>query len=790
MDRTEFSRPVTPGTVPAAGQPGLTAAQVRDRIAQGQLNIRTRRTSRRVGEIVRANVFTRFNAILGALFAVILVVGPIQDALFGFVIVANTGIGIVQEWRAKLTLDRLAILGEARPRAWRDGVVRELAPEELVRDDEIELGPGDQLVVDGTLLVATGLELDESLLTGEAEPVAKQPVDRLLSGSFVVAGTGRYRATEVGAQAYAARLAARASQFSLARSDLQAGINQILKWVTWLFAPVAAVTIYGQLRGNQGYPDTLRGVVAALVPMVPEGLVLLTSIAFAAGVVRLGRYRCLVQELPAIEGLARVDTVCTDKTGTLTESGMRVGRLVPIGAPEPDAEAALAALAGADASPNASMRAIAAAYPEPPGWPVTGTVPFSSAARWSGAGFAGHGAWLLGAPDVLLPPASPALAPAIELAGRGLRVLLLGRADRLPSLAMPPEQVRPVALVVLEQRLRADASPTLRYFAEQDVSVVVLSGDNAASVGAVAAELQLPGAGQPVDARRLPAGPVALAERLAGVTVLGRVVPEQKQQIVAALQAGGHRVAMTGDGVNDVLALKEAEVGVAMGAGSPAARAVAQIVLLDNAFATLPRVVAEGRRVIGNIQRVASLFLIKTVYATLLAVAIGAARLPFPFLPRHLTLIGTLSIGIPAFFLALAPNTERVQGELLRGVLRLAVPIGLIAAAATFGCYYAVRAEGQADLTEQRTAATVTLFGIALAALIVVARPLAWWKLGLVAAMAAGFALALLTPLGRQFFALSPSPPSAMLTAVAISGAGIVATFLAAGIASRSTVGT
>ncbi|NKQ56030.1 HAD-IC family P-type ATPase [Amycolatopsis sp. K13G38] len=744
----------------------MTAAQVRDRVERGETNTVARRTSRPLADIVRANVFTRFNAILGALFVVIVIVGPVQDTLFGMVVLANTAIGIVQEWRAKQTLDRLAILGEARPRVWRDGALTDLAPDQLVRDDVIELGPGEQLMVDGTLLSATGLELDESALTGEADPVAKRAEDSILSGSFVVAGAGRYRATHVGAQAYAARLAAEASRFTLAHSELRAGIDRILKWITWLFVPVTAVTLYGQLRGNQTLPDTVRGVVAALVPLVPEGLVLLTSIAFAVGVIRLGRRHCLVQELPAIEGLARVDVVCTDKTGTLTETGMRLGRLHPVGAEDPEATRALAALAAADSSPNASMRAIAAAYPAGPGWAVTASAAFSSVTRWSGASFTGHGNWVLGAPEALLPADSPVLGSANELAARGMRVLLLGRSDRAVDTDRAPGHVEPVALVVLEQKIRPDAASTLDYFAEQDVSVVILSGDNAVSVGAIAAGLHLPAS-----------------------AVFGRVTPQRKQEVVAGFQADGHGVAMTGDGVNDVLALKQADIGVAMGAGSPAARAVAQIVLLDNAFATLPHVVAEGRRVIGNIQRVASLFLIKTVYATVLAVAIGAARLPFPFLPRHLTLIGTLTIGVPAFFLALAPNTERVRGELIRRVLRIAVPVGVVAAAATFGCYFLVHAQGDASLTQQRTAATLTLFLISLAALIAIARPLTWWKLGLVAGIAGAFALVSLVPLGQRFFALDPTNAGAMLTALAIAAVGSALTLVAARTAGQVRAG-
>ena len=341
---------------------GLTAAQVAERVTRGLANDLPARTSRSVGEIVRANVLTRFNAIIGVLFAVILVIGPVQDGLFGFVIIVNTAIGIVQEVRAKRTLDRLAIVGEARPRVRRDGTARDLSPRQVVLDDVIELGPGDKVVVDGELTAAGGLEVDESLLTGESEPVLKTAGQQVLSGSFVAAGTGSYRATRVGREAYAARLAEEASRFTLVRSELRSGIDRILRAIGWLLVPAGALVISSQLRADQPLDDAVRGMVAALVPMVPEGLVLLTSIAFAVGVVRLGKRRCLVQELPAIEGLARVDVVAADKTGTLTENGMRLAEVRPLrrGTRVDDV---LAALAAADPRPNASLQAVAEAHP-------------------------------------------------------------------------------------------------------------------------------------------------------------------------------------------------------------------------------------------------------------------------------------------------------------------------------------------------------------------------------------------------------------------------------------------
>jgi cation-transporting P-type ATPase E len=752
---------------------GLTAAEVAQRVAAGQTNDVPSRASRSLTDIVRANVFTRFNAIIGALFVIILIIGPIQDGLFGYVIIVNTLIGIVQEWRAKHTLEQLAIVGAAHPRIRRDGSVGEYAANEIVLDDVIELGPGEEIVVDGEVIAADGLEVDESLLTGESDPVVKHPSDSLLSGSFVAAGSGSFRVTKVGRDSYAARLAEEASKFTLVNSQLRAGIDRILRIVTWLLFPAGALVIYSQLHGNKSTTGALRGMVAALVPMVPEGLILLTSVAFAVGVIRLGGRKCLVQELPAIETLARVDTVCADKTGTLTENGMRLAEVKPLSAGDRVGET-LAALAAADPSPNASMQAIDEAYSDNPQWTVTATMAFSSARKWSGASFAEHGNWVLGAPDVLLPADSAALVEAERLGTQGLRVLLLGRGTDRVDAPTAPGSVSAVALVVLEQRIRPDASPTLRYFAEQGIAVKVISGDNATSVGAVAATLELPGAEKPLDARQLSEDRAELGEELAGTTVFGRVTPAQKRAMVGALQSTGHTVAMTGDGVNDVLALKDADVGVAMGSGSPATRAVAQIVLLDNKFATLPYVVAEGRRVIGNIERVAALFLTKTVYSVFLAILIGALGLPYPFLPRHLTLIGALTIGIPSFFLALAPNRERARSGFVERVLRRAAPAGVVAGAATLVTYLLVRNDPGATAARSGTAALITLFVIAMWVLVVAARPYEPWKIGLIAAMTLAFPLALFVPFARHFFALSISDPHGMLVGLACGAVGMV----------------
>ncbi|MEU8589056.1 HAD-IC family P-type ATPase [Streptomyces sp. NPDC048664] len=770
--------PVHPVPVPGPTR-GLSAAEVAERVVRGEVNDIPVRSSRSLGEIVRANVFTRFNAIIGVLWLIMLFVAPFQDSLFGYVIIANTGIGVIQEWRAKKTLDSLAVVGETRPTVRRDGAAAEVGTSEIVLDDIIEIGPGDKAVVDGTCVESDGLEIDESLLTGEADPVVKRAGDPVLSGSFVVAGGGAFRATKVGREAYAARLAEEAARFTLVHSELRSGISTILKYVTWMMVPTAIGLVVSQLVVKRSdFKDSVARTVGGIIPMVPEGLVLLTSVAFAIGVIRLGRKQVLVQELPAIEGLARVDTVCLDKTGTLTEGGMDVTELRPLqGADETYVRKVLGALGESDPRPNASLQAIIDAYPDSEDWRCVEAMPFSSARKYSGASFSEGGGesstWLLGAPDVLLDPDDPALSETGRLNEQGLRVLLLARASRDLDDPHVTSGARPTALVVLEQRLRPDAADTLRYFGEQDVRAKVISGDNAVSVGAVAGKLGV--AGNVVDARHLPTNQDEMAKSLDKGTVFGRVTPQQKRDMVGALQSRGHTVAMTGDGVNDVLALKDADIGVSMGSGSEATRAVAQIVLLDNSFATLPAVVGEGRRVIGNITRVATLFLVKTVYSVLLAVLVVCWQVEYPFLPRHLTLLSTLTIGVPAFFLALAPNTERARPHFVRRVMRSSVPGGVVAAVATFVTYLIARHHyaGPGSLDAETSAATLTLFLISLWVLAIVARPYTWWRILLVGAMGAAFLAVLAVPWLQHFFALK-------LVGVAIPGVAVVIAAVAA----------
>ena len=739
---------------------GLTTAEVAERVALGQVNDVPAAPTRTVAQIVRANVLTRFNAILGAMLAIILVVGPLQDALFGLVLIANAAIGIVQELRAKRTLDRLTVLTAPKAAVVRDGTVRQVDVGDVVLDDVLDVGAGSQIVVDGEMVRSSGLEVDESLLTGESEAVDKAPGDEVLSGSFVAAGAGRYRATRVGAEAYAVRLAEDARRFSLTRSELRAGIDTILTYVTIAIVPTAALLFFSQLRARDSWRAAASGAVAGTVAMVPEGLVLLTSLAFAVAVVRLARRNVLVQQLPAVEGLARVDMLCIDKTGTLTEGTLSVQRIEPIDDDELAFGQVLAALAAADPSPNATTNAIAARFSDAPGWHAADSVPFSSSRKWSASAFDGHGAWFLGAPDVMLAVVNDAESlreHVREIADQGHRVLLVAKASALTEEQLPAD-LEPAGLVVLGDRPRPDAADTLRYFAEQDVTVKVISGDDPRTVAAIATRLGLEGASDPVDARDLPDDVDELAGVLESHSVFGRVTPQQKRAMVQALQSHGHTVAMTGDGVNDALALKDADIGIAMGSGSDATRAVAQLVLLDSTFDSLPPVVAEGRRVLGNIERTSGLYLNKTVYAMLISLATGVLGFVFPFLPRHLTLIGAITIGIPSFFLALAPNADRFRSGFVRRVLRFAIPTGALAAIATLLAYTLARKEPGVTLVQAQTTALMVLTWIGFLVLSILAAPLSRSRLMLIWSMAALFVAAMTWGPSQTFFALDDPP--------------------------------
>jgi cation-transporting ATPase E len=753
---------------------GLTEDQVAERIAAGQVNVTPEPPGRSFGQIVAANVFTVVNAIMLSLFVLVLVSGNPKDALFVGVVVSNSVIGVVQEVRARRELKRLEVITEPRTTVIRDGTSVEIPSDDVVLDDWVELRLGGQVAVDGVVLEATGLRLDESMLTGESLPVPKMPGDDVLSGSFVVAGNGRIQATAVGADSYASTLATEAKQFALATSQLRQGIDTILRWLT-VIIPIASVFLFVNLLAREDrWQDALLGTVAAAVAMVPDGLVLLTSLSFMAGIVALARRNALAKHLSTVEVLARVDVLCLDKTGTITTGEIAFAAAHPAADRTADeVRDGLVALASSDRDPNASMAAIITAVGTDSPWEVDRVEPFDSERKWSGASFVDRGWFYLGAPDFLLAIDDPARGLVERLSTGGKRLLAVMTSPDGPDGGQLPASARPLAIVELEDEIRPDASEILAYFADQDVALKVISGDNQDTVAAIAERAGLDVVGAPVDARELPTDLDELAAVMDAATVFGRVKPQQKQSMVRALQARGHVVAMTGDGVNDVLALKDADLGISMGSGSEATKAVADLVLTDNAFSSLPTVVNEGRKVINNIERVSNLFITKASYAVLLTFAIGLLNSPFPFLPRQLTLVGTFSIGVPGFFLALAPEVDLIRPGFLRRILWFSVPAGVIAGSATLAAYEAALNVAELELDQARTLATVTLLSIGLVVLAVTSRPLRSWKLGLVAAMGASYVVVFLVPFLRDFFELEPFwDPAWAYAAIAVAVAG------------------
>ncbi|MCR2810345.1 MULTISPECIES: HAD-IC family P-type ATPase [unclassified Microbacterium] len=766
---------------------GLSQPEVDERIAAGRTNAFSADSSRSVWNIVRANVFTLFNAIVGGCFLVLLVLGRWQDALFGLAAFTNAIIGCVQEFRAKAKLDRLALLNAPRARVRRDGEEREIAPAEVVLDDILILRAGDQVPADALVVSGRALQIDESMLTGESEPVDKSPGDEALSGSVVVAGEGAARTTRVGADSYANKFADEAKRFSMVSSELRTSIDRVLTWVGWGVGPIGLLVLNAQMMVAGGWVDAWQSgtwvqavvnTIASLTAMIPLGLVLVTSIAFAVGAAKLAGRQVLVNELPAVEGLARVDVICLDKTGTLTGGDIRFDGSHPLADAAPGWESALAWY-GAAPDANATARCLR----EP--FPVTGApteaaayIPFSSARKWSAVSFgsgAAGGTWVFGAPEMVFGDAASDRGGELgrtvtDLASSGRRTLVLAysaapltdadvEAERLPAAV--------VAAIVLtfREQVRPDAARTLAYFTAQGVGIRIISGDNPRTVAAIAREVGLDVA-EGYDARQLPEDDEQLGEILDGHTVFGRVTPEQKRRMVVALQSRGHVVAMTGDGVNDTFAIKTADIGIAMNSGAAATKAVARLVLLDGQFSHLPAVVAEGRQVIANIERVSMLFLTKTAYATALAILFGVLVLEFPFLPRQLSITDGLTIGIPAFFLALMPNTQRYVPGFLKRSLSFAIPAGLIIAVALTLYTLGAMSLGVEE-AQLRTGSTIILAIVGIWVLTVLSRPLNRYKVLVIGAMFIGLVAIFSIPLSTEFFQLTdPGEDCAYLIAL------------------------
>ncbi len=825
---------------------GLSFKQVAQARAAGETNEFDNSSSRSIVAILRANVFTIFNAILASAVVVVLAVGSWKDAVFGFVLLLNTLTGTIAELRAKRALDNLAVLAAPTAHVIRDGEAKDIEVSQVVLGELLQLRSGDQVPADGQVLSSNGCEIDESILTGESVAVRKHENDQVLSGTTVIGGSARIRVTAVGEHSYANRLAVEARKYSVVTSELQEGTNRVLTWISWVIVPMTLLLLWSQLRVAGGISEALDSgqwkaamvlAVAGVVGMVPQGLVLLTSVNFAAAAMTLARRKVLVQELPAVEVLARVDMLCLDKTGTLTSGAVELdhiesclgsacadgdggspaagkvsaddaaggsagtgsGAVVPASADDA-ARAALAYLVGGS-EVNATGSAIAAGLTGLEPAQARYAIAFNSARKWS-AVQTQAGAYVLGAPEIVLAGSTgsgsteadnadsdgtglgstdnAALERVKALAGTGKRVLVLAHSNQAldqsenPTL---PKDLTAALLVVLAEQVRPDAAQTLDYFKRQGVAVRVISGDNPVTVAAIAAHLGLrnPDGGEPVgvDARTLPAieDTQALADVLEKHTVFGRVTPEQKRAFVNALKSRGHTVAMTGDGVNDALALKDADLGIAMGNAAPATKAVSRLVLLNSQFDALPSVVAEGRRVIANMERVASLFLTKTTWAALLAAVVAITGFVYPFLPRQLTIVSSLTIGIPAFVLALVPTNQRYRAGFLARVLRLSVPAGVIVVVGVLCARLTLILMGS-NRNQISSVCTLVLVAGGLWLLSLTARPWVWWRAALVVIMsAAALAVVLLAPL-RGFFDLAALTANSWL--VLVCAAGIV----------------
>jgi cation-transporting P-type ATPase E len=754
---------------------GLSSAQAADILAAQPQRPRAR-GSRSYSEIVRSNTFTLFNLVLGALLVLTLTLGDPKDALFGGVIVANTLIGIVQEIRAKRVLDRLALLVAPRAKVWRDGAVTELAVEAVVPGDVIRVEPGDQVVADGRVVAARGLSLDESILTGESEAVTKDADEPVLSGAYCLAGSGDYVVEAVGAESFAERLAAEARQAGSPLSPLQTDINRILRVTVAAMVPLAAALVLALFLRGASITGGAGTVVAALVPLVPEGLVLLTSLTFAVAAVRLARIGTLAQRLNAVESLASVDTLCLDKTGTLTENRITVDGLEPVDGRTRDAlRNDLGTLAASAGFQNSTMQAVGEAAPGTAAT-VVHEVPFSSARKWSGVTIDGPQTLVLGGPDVLARSGvevdEPLHQRVAHHAARGRRVVLLAGGPAPLVEERLPTDLRPLGLVMLTEKIRPEAAETIAYLTREGVTTRVISGDDPVTVGAIAAAVGIPNAEHSVSGADLPADPSQLDAIVDTTAVYGRITPEQKRDLVRAMTRQGRYVAMTGDGVNDVLALKEARLGIAMGNGSQMAKGVADLILLTNSFATVPHAVEEGRRIIRNTHRVAKLFVAKTVYSATILATLGLAPIAYPFLARQITVVSTLTIGVPAFFLALAPSEGPVRREgFLSGLLAFVIPAGLVSAATIIATYLLVRGPLDAGIDEGRTAAVLATTGMGLAIVIAVERGperrrVRPWVWGMVAAFAVALVAGIQLPWLRDFF-VAVEPTGAVWAAVA-----------------------
>ena len=729
---------------------GLTSQQVSDRLSLGQSNAVSGGSSRSLMQITRANVFTLFNA-----FILMLAIGEFKDALFGIIVILNIAIGVVQELRTKFTLDRLSLLSQSPARVIRDSELASIAPNQIVLGDLLALKAGETIPADAVLIESEGLEVDESLMTGESAEISKKVGDSLLAGTSVMAGTGLAEVNRVGDSTKAAKMAADARRFSLVASELRESLARVVRWISWLLLPIVLLSFFGQLQTlggwNQAVSDgtitqALVGSVAALISLVPQGLVLLTSLALSLGAIRLARKNVLAQELAAVEGLARVDVVCFDKTGTLTDGKIEFDRATLFSSTNEELCGKALATFAADPDANATASALRTRFGRGALAP-TKRLAFSSARKWS-AFETDTDTWVLGAPEFLLASHPQELHEAETSSEAGQRVLALVRTSNKLNNDELPSVIEPMALLHFTEQLRSDAQETLAFFAAQEVTIYVISGDSPNTVAHTAKRAGLKDVGEPIDASAFRDNPEELLKALANGKVIGRVHPDQKKLIIEHLQSLGHVVAMIGDGVNDCLALKQADLGIAMGSGASATKAVANLVILDEKFSSIPLVLAEGRRVVANVERVAKLFLTKTVWALAISITFGALLWSFPCLPRQLTALDAFAIGIPAFLLALLPSQARHHPGFLKRTLTFAIPAGLASALALVTLQFV-----SSWNAEQAHTATIALLSItSIWVLALQSAPFTKARLAILVAMAAIAAAVFTVPLSRDFF--------------------------------------
>ena len=780
---TLTSRPQAPPASPEPGGDGgagLSEAEAAARLDAAGPPPRPA-SSRSYRSIVRANALTVFNLILAVFGAVTLAFGDWRDALFLGVIVANTTIGIAQEVRAKRALDRLALLVAPRARVVREEAERELAVEQVVVGDLLRAGPGDQIVADGELVRARELRLDESVLTGESEPVARERGERVRSGAFAVEGSGEYVVQAVGEHSFAAQIVGQARSFRHPRSPLEQAVNRLLYGLVALMVGLGAVLGYSLYHRHASLHTSVSTSVAGVVSLVPEGLIVLVSLTYAVACVRMARRGVLAQQLNAIESLASVQVLCVDKTGTLTQSALRVAAVEPAAGIARDELEALAGRYAASASTrNATLTALAEAFPQA-AEPVEQELPFSSRRR-AGALRLGGVTYVLGAPEQL--PLADLEERARELQGEGRRVLALASgAAELPAGGALPDGLRALGLVVLAEALRPGVRDTIAFLREQDVEVKVLSGDAPATAAAIARDAGIPVASVSAG-EEIPDDPEALRELALAASVIGRISPEGKRAVVSALHDAGRYVAMLGDGVNDVPALKRARLAIAQGGGAQMARSVADLVLVDGDFDAIPQLVHEGRQALRNLQRVTKLYVTKSAFAAFLILTIGTTSEAYPLLPRHLSLAAAVAIGIPTFFLALAPSRGAWRPEgFVRRAARFAVPAGTIVGVGTVTGYLFALHDLDYSVIQARTIATTVLILVGLYLVLVLEATGSWRRLGIVgtmcAVLAGAYAAVLLVPAARHFFGLAAPGGGLLATALLAAAVSIGALVLA-----------